>query len=230
MVKRKCNRCKVAKSKDEYYNREGTCKECRRERKKELYHGKISDNEDEENLDNTSELDDIVQNLEIKLRCEMNEIVAELRKDAINRDITMNYYQQTTANLENTTQKMHETIGLISDENTKLHEKVRKLEMENAKLHSTVETNQHRMDSMEEDILRNVSVSEDLRVKTRELDELVKDIHILQDKVSNKVSRHRKMQLELGNVYFQYIMGNATKYDIKKRLNDAGYLETRKMG
>lgn len=287
MAKRKCNRCNVAKSKDEYYNREGTCKECRKQRKKELYHGKISDNEDEENLDCTMELDDIVQNLEIRLRGEMSAIVAVLRKD--------------TANLECTIERMLEKIGLISDENTILHEKVGKLEIQNAKLHSIAETNQHsmdcinenmlrnvstlhekvgkldmeiielhsivetnqhrmdcmddnilrnmsilhekvgkleidntklhsiaetnqyRMDSMDENILQNVSLSEDLCIKTRELDVLVKGIHRLQNKIG-------KMLLEVGNTYYQFIMGNSTKYDVRKRLNDVGYLETRKMG
>lgn len=254
MAKRKCNRCNVAKSKDEYYNREGTCKECRKQRKKELYHGKISDNEYEESLDSTMELD-IVQNLEIKLRCEMNEIVAALRKD--------------TANLENAIQKMHEKIGLISEENMILHKKVGKLEIENAKLHSIVETNQHGMDcmdenilrnvsllhekvgileientkihsiietkqlcmdSMKDNILRNVSMSEDLCVKTRELDELVKETHTLQDKIGNKLNRTCKMLLEVGDTYYQFIVGNSTKYDVRKRLHDVGYLETKKTG
>jgi len=40
-----------------------------------------------------------------KLRSEMDEIVGELQKDAMNRDTAMNYFQQITAKLENTVQE-----------------------------------------------------------------------------------------------------------------------------
>lgn len=41
MVDRECNKCGITKP-IEYYRREGTCKKCRKDRKKELYHGKKS--------------------------------------------------------------------------------------------------------------------------------------------------------------------------------------------
>jgi len=146
---------------------------------------------------------------------------------------------------------MEEKIGLISDENTRLHDKIGELETENMKLRTNIEMTQYRMDSMDENVSNNVSVSVDLWDKTRDLNELVdetrtsqneiidktrelyelvEETRTSQDKINDKVNSHRKMQLELGDAYYQFIMGNTTKHGVKRRLSDAGYLETKKIG
>jgi chromosome segregation ATPase len=104
-----------------------------------------------------------------------------------------------------------------SMENEILHGKVMTLEVENGKLQTSMETMQNHMDSMDKNIQRNVHASEELR----------KDMKRVQSSaigLSGKLGYHSKMVFEMGDTYYQFIMGNVTKYEVRERLVSKGYV------
>jgi chromosome segregation ATPase len=216
-----CTICGKTKKITRYYTNRNQCKRCYIAKRKYT-----TLEEDDGDDDNIQDVNNIMQNLDISSplhaeNVELRQDLGELRKEIQSMNMAMSYYQQITAKLENTMQEVDEKTGLISAENTKLQDKVGSLEIENTKLRSNVEMSQHHMDSMDENILRIVSMSEDLCNKTRDLEEFM-------GVINGKVDNYRKMQLELGNAYYQFIMGNLTNHGVKKRLNNAGYLQPEK--
>jgi chromosome segregation ATPase len=196
-----CTLCGKNKKITRYYANRNQCKRCYIAKRKYT-----TDNV-------TQDVDDAMQKLDISPSTPNDENVG-LREEISNMNTAMNYFQQITAKLENTVQEMEEKIGLISDENTRLHDKVGELETENTKLRNDIDMTQYRMDHMDENLSNNVSTSVDLCDKTRELYE-----------VNDKVNRHCKMQTDVSNIFYQFIMETVTKDDVMKQLDDAGYLK-----
>jgi len=221
-----CTLCGKNKKITRYYTGRNQCKRCYIARRKYTTD------------DNTQGIDNAMQKLDISSSTSHDENVGlrqdldELRKEIHDTNIAMGYYQQITAKLENVVQEMEEKIGLISDENTrshdkvglisdgntKLHDKVDELETENMKLRNDIGMTQYRMDHMNENVSNNVSTSVNLWDKIQELCGLMNKVH-------DRVNTHCKMQTDVSNTFYQFIMGNITKDDVVKQLDDAGYLK-----
>jgi hypothetical protein len=232
MVSRECNKCKISKPITEYYSREGTCKLCRKQRMKNLYHG-MPDLADDDagnvvsGLGISSPPSDGAYDENMQLRHEMElmkTVIEGLHNDITAKDVAMSHYQQITAKMENMLQEMHDKIAELSGEVTGLHSKVAELEAVNAKLETNAEMTRRHVDLVDENLQRNVAVSEQLHGI---MDNMGKDTRKIKTAViglSGKMGYHSRLVYEMGDAYYQFIMGNANKYDVKLRLAAKGYV------
>ena len=96
---------------------------------------------------------------------------------------------------------------------TKLSNKVAELEMVNAKI-------ELRVDSLDENIQRNTSASEKLRGTVDKMGSDMKKLQTSAVGLSGQMGYHREKLHEL----VQFIMGTATKYEVRKRFLAKGYV------
>jgi hypothetical protein len=228
MVSRECNKCKISKPTTEYYSREGTCKSCRKQRMKNLYHGMHDP------------VDDTISDLDINLspsdtgsseQQEMEQMktdIKALQKDIADRDATISYYQQITAKTEITLQEMHDKIAKLSGDVSTLCDKVAGLETVNAKTETNAEITRRRLDSVDESIQRNISVSEQLRGIVAGMGKDMKNIQKAAIGLSGRMDYHSDKLYESSSAYYRFIMGTASKYDVHKRLVAKGYVTYKK--
>jgi len=144
----------------------------------------------------------------------INSTVMQLQEDIKHRDVAMNYHQQITAKMENAVQNLTIKLDGESDKNSALSR-------ENDTLRTNVAMLQEKISALE---LEN-SV---LQTKVKETDKSLEKIQKTATNLGSKVVSHREMQLELGDVYYKFIMGIATKYEVQRRLSEKGYLDGKK--
>jgi len=218
MAKRECNKCGIKKSASEYYSREGTCKECRKERMKRLYHGDTTDDKDD--AEDDADLDD-ARNKDIAM--------AQLEKSLGELGTKIGILCEENTKLATLSGEINARLSVLCEENTILNAKMAMLEAENTKLQNDVETNGSRMASMDENISKSISVLEDLHGIVGKMGKDMNKLRTSAIGLSGRMSYHSDLVYEMGDAYYQFIMGNATKYDVKKRLLAKGYVAYKKL-
>jgi chromosome segregation ATPase len=213
MPERECNKCGITKDSTEYYAREGTCKKCRKIQKKKLYHGKTSDDDDADNL--------------IQLRQDLDKLRDNMESKDANIKKLENTLQEICGKvdvLENCQLETNAQLSLLCEENVSLNAKIVVSDAEIAKLRSDVDRGCNRMDLMDENISHTVAVSEELHGMAVEMGKDIKKIQTSAIGLSGKMGYHSEMVHEMGDAYYQFIMGNATKYEVRNRLVAKGYV------
>ena len=244
---KKCIHCHETKSSSEFHERETACKDCKKNAKTAR---RLQLREDVRQLTErvglmnvkqkkSQHISDDMQNQITDLVCTVEQVefrkVAKLQKDIADMNATMKLHQQIIAKTGNTMNEMVDKIGAIFAENTELRNKVRSLETQNRRMYnkivklemdknlrSIVEMGSCHTDDVDEIIQRNVSVLETLYNKTLVMEMLAGDTRNLVDAINDKVDSHHEMQLEIGDAYYKYIVGNGTRYDVKRRLDKIG--------
>lgn len=135
------------------------------------------------------------------------------QEDIKHMNVAMNYYQQITAKMENFLQEIQDKVDKICED---VLPKVDDLVEENKKLRDKISIMHYRMDTVDENIRRCVSVTEGL------FD--IKDSH----EVGERMRNQREMLLEVADAYYQFVMGYADKYDVERRFSARGYLRKKK--
>jgi predicted nucleic acid-binding Zn-ribbon protein len=137
------------------------------------------------------------------------------QEDVKHMNVAMNYYQQITAKMENSLQEIQDKVDKICED---VLPKVDDLVKENKQLRDKISIMHYRMDTVDENIRRCVSVTEGL------FD--IKDSH----EVGERMRNQREMLLEVADAYYQFVMGYADKYDVERRFSARGYLRKNKDG
>jgi len=75
---------------------------------------------------------------------------------------------------------------------------------------------------VDENIHRNVSISEDLYGIIHKIGEDVKETNTMAIGLSGKLGYYHKMTVKICDAYYQYIMGNMTRDNVKTRLSKEG--------
>lgn len=220
MPERECNKCGITRDSTEYYAREGTCKKCRKVQKKKLYHGKTSDDDDADNLIQLRhDLDELRDNMESK-----DASIKKLENTLQEIFGKVDVLYERNATLENSQHETNAQLSLLHEENVSLNAKIVISDAEIAKLRSDVDMSCNRMDLMHENILRNVSVSEELQGIAVKMGKDIKKMQTSAIGLSGRMGYHSEMVHEMGDAYYQFIMGNATKYDVRNRLVAKGHV------
>jgi predicted nucleic acid-binding Zn-ribbon protein len=158
------------------------------------------------------------RNSEQQAMDQMKTDIKGLQKDIANRDATISYYQQIIAKTENTLQEMHDKIAKLSGNMTALCDKFARLEMVNA------EMTRCRLDTVDEAIQRNISMSEQLWGIVVRMGRDMKKIQKAAIGLGGRMDYHSDNLYESSSAYYQFIMGTASKYDVHKRLVAKGYV------
>jgi chromosome segregation ATPase len=227
MERKTCNICGKNKKVSKFYKHRGQCKRCYLDKKKQPVDDEIDDDDDiAESLDvkpvptEVRQLHDEITQLHQE-NVQVKDTIAKMQENMTHMDNAMSYYQQITAKLENTLQELGEENTKSEKLSQEINARLSVLCDENAKLRSDVDMCHDRMDLMDESILRNVSVSDDMGKD-------IKKIQTTAIGLSGKMGYHREMVYEMGDAYYQFIMGNVTKYEVRERLVAKGLVVYKK--
>lgn len=170
----------------------------------------------------------------------------KLEESLYNTNAFVDAHEQNTV-LGESLLEMNKRFETVCD-NTGLQTKIGVLEADNRKLSSTVEMMQFRMDSMDENVMRNITVTGDMGDSIRETDKKVSHnttaLIVLREetrylrvdvdetresasKISKRVERNHDVMIEIADIYYQFIIGNTNAHDVKKKLKNKGYISER---
>lgn len=183
--------------------------------------------------------DDQVLQLEttnVSMQSQIDELEKKLQNMTVEHEETkhtntaMNYFQQITARIENSMQEIQDKLAEMREEYEELLPKVDVLVKENKELKTRLDMIQYRMDSIDEKVDQGVSVTETMYSGVCRMEDDIKIVQTTSDGFGEKIRKYREMLLEIGDTYFQFVMGRSDRDEVERRFTAKGYLVEEKNG